>query len=245
MLTLHPKLHAVVTAARKSGITKHLVMITNGLLLNRMSDDVWRELDEVEISRYPNSGLSDESISAAKEKGWKYDTKVTLTVFSDFRHTFSGRAIMDADLTKKVFAACKIANVWGCHALYRGHIYRCPQSIYAPKIAGKDFNDGFKLDGGPALQQRLLEFLNGNVPLRSCRHCVGTSGRKIPHELLHRSKWSDDMNTPPEEMIDYELLERSLVESSNIDDCRVQLKPNRYSVEYFRNKIQSFKRGTG
>lgn len=239
---LHPRLHDVLLAVRRSGISHQLVMITNGLLLNRISDEVWRELDEIEISRYPNSGLKDETITTAKKKGWKFNTKLTLSDFSDFRHTFSGLAIKDSELTKKIFAGCKIANVWGCHALYQGHIFRCPQSIYAPKIASNDFFDGLELDRRPNFQQRLLTFLNSDHPLQSCSHCVGTNGRKISHELVHRSKWSDDMKIPPEEMIDYQLLEKSLIEISDIDDCRVPVKPKLYSVDYFRNKTQSLQR---
>jgi len=241
---LHPRLEDVILAARASNISDYLHLVTNGLLLNRMTDGAWRALDEIEISGYPNSGVGDKIIAEARKKGWKFNTKVTLTVFSDFRYTFSKYPIEDTDLVRKIFAGCKIANHWGCHAIYKGHIYRCPQSIYAPTLAGKEFSDGLKLETSPDFQETLLNFLNEDAPLQSCSNCVGTNGKKIRHELLKRKAWADDLETPPEEMIDYELLEKSLIEYADIDDCRNVTKPRRFSMIYFRNKIQNLRRAT-
>lgn len=218
---LHPDLPGVIRAACNSGITDHYTLVTNGILLDRAPEDLWKLIDEIEISRYAAGGLDDGILNRARRHADKHGVKFTLNVYHDFRLTFTKCRIDDDALVQKIFRACKMANVWGCFGLYKGRIYRCPQSMYAPALAGIEATEGIAVSDSGDFQDRLFTFLTSPEPLVSCRYCVGTSGRKQPHRLLTRKEWHGDLAMPVEAMIDRDLLERNLTEINPLDDCKL------------------------
>ncbi|HXQ09984.1 MAG TPA: radical SAM protein [Caulobacteraceae bacterium] len=224
---LNPKLAEIVRAARASGICEHITLVTNGILISRLSDEAWDLLDEIEISRYPNANLNQRTIELAFDKGAHRGTAVVLNSFDTFRYTFTTVANSDAAQVRKIFAACKIATIWGCHALYKGSVYRCPQSIYVRSFAPGAPQEGIELADDDEFQARLLAFLNATEPLDACRHCFGTCGAKIPHSLVARKAWRaglDDVD--PSEMVDLELLERTQRWKPLSDDCKTEAARN-------------------
>jgi GTP 3',8-cyclase len=218
---LHPDLADLVAEVRGSGISQRFMLCTNGLLLHRMADAAWRLVDEVAVSLYAATGDLDDNLALARAKAREFGVTLTLSAFPDFRETFSAIRTEDTALVRQVYAACKLANVWGMHALHRGRIYKCPQSIYVPRLAGRAFDDGIEIRDTPEFRAELLAFVNSPEPLEACRHCVGTVGKKLPHRLVPRRQWRDDLATPAEQMIDYDLLARSLAEPDPHDDCRM------------------------
>jgi len=224
---LHPDLPAVIRAGRAAEIAPHHMLVTNGLLLDRMSAEVWGLIDEIEISRYPAAGLDAALLDRTRETAAAHGVRFTLNDYPMFRRTFTRRETTDAALVQAVFQGCKIANVWGCHGVYRGAIYRCPQSIYALTLAGAKGVDGLPIEAGPDFTARLLAFLNAAEPLAACRYCVGTAGRKEPHALLTRRDWPTDLDEPAETMIDPEVLDLTLREVIPIDDCKTPARLSR------------------
>jgi organic radical activating enzyme len=218
---LNPKLPEIIFATKRSNITPHVLLITNGVLLQRLPLESWHDLDEVEITRYPHSGLTDEVVDWAIARAKETRTKLTLTSLTDFRHTLSRVPNEDTELVAKIFAACKLVSIWGCHALYRGRLYRCPPSMYVHTFGRIERAEGMPLDDAPRFRERLLAYLNGDTPLESCRHCVGTCGKKVAHTMPTRTEWLVDLELPPAALLDEELLESALVELSILDDCRV------------------------
>ena len=217
---LHPKLAEVIFVARNSGISDYFLLVTNGMLLDRLSDDVWQLIDEIEISRYASAGLTESSLKRAKEKAEKFAVRFTLNDYPEFRRTFTRKMNTDGELVDRIFRACKMANVWGCHALHKGRIYRCSQSIYVPSLVDNSFSEGIKITDHAGFRDALLEFLNSQNPLQSCQYCVGTAGRKQHHQLLPRKEWLPDLDEPVENIIDWQLLEKNLQEVIPLDDCK-------------------------
>ncbi len=215
---LHPDLAGLVAAIRASGIAPRIELVTNGTLIARMPEAVWAGVDKFVVSIYPGTAV-EAMLPALHDKAKSHGTELAAWGFRDFRDTLSSRTNDDPDLVARIFAACKLANVWGVHGLYRGRIYRCPPSMYAPRLAGQVLDEGFPVEDTPDLKARLLAFLNGRTPLGSCRHCVGTSGKKAPHRFLGRASWKADLDRPPAEMIDPVLLAQSLEGIAFADDC--------------------------
>ncbi len=218
---LHPEILGVIEAARASGITDYLMMVTNGMFLDKMPDEIWAALDEVEVSRYAATSLSDTMLARARRKARRFGARLTVNDFADFRENFTSIPTEDDGLVRKIFDACKIANLWGCHGVYKSRVYKCPQSMYAPQLANGDFEDGLPIEESPGFRDSLLEFLNASEPLNSCRYCIGTVGRKRPHRVIARKEWLPAIARPAEEMVDYDLLEQSLVDMVPLDDCKV------------------------
>lgn len=218
---LHRDIVEIMDIAKKSGIGNVLQMTTNGMLLDRLPDRGWDILDEIELSFYEISGLSEARIEAIRRKGEDHGTVVNIARYPNFRMTFTSQSAESRALVEDVWRGCKMVNVWSCQALREDRIYRCPQSIYAPGLAGSQDNDeGFELDDGPDMKDRLVAFLNGAGPLGACANCVGSCGKKIPQTALKRADWKADLNRPYADMIDYDLLELSKREHLHADDCR-------------------------
>lgn len=237
---LNPNLVDIILIAKQSGIGDAVQLTTNGMLLDRLSDEGWTALDEIEISLYETSKLTEAKIDAFKRKGKQFHTRVNVSKYPNFRMTFSSQTSDNTALVEDIWQACKMANVWGCYSLRDGTLYRCPQSIYISEFADGNFGDeGFKLAGRAQLQDDLLAFLNAPGPLKSCRNCVGSSGKKIEQTDLTRRTWKTDLDKPLEDMVDFGLLEQAKKESNIIDDCRTPLRKKRI-LSKLAKKIRSF-----
>lgn len=227
---MHKDLPAVVAAARASGISDHFALTTNGVLLHKASDAVWKAIDEVEISLYPNVAGAEKNLDLARAKARDFGKKLTIYQYEDFRGTFSLKGTDDPALIGKIYAACKIAHVWGCHVAREGHFYKCAQSIYTAMLTGRSApTDRVPIVDSAAFQAELLGFVNSPIPLSACAHCVGSVGIQEPHELSPRAQWKAHIDKTSEELVDYDWLERSLITQDEFDDCKIstRIKPLR------------------
>lgn len=218
---LNPELSNIIRGVRRTKLANHHILVTNGLLLDRMDEGIWEQIDEIEISQYPNTKLTTADVEKYEAKANAHGVKFTHNVYEHFRRTFTSMKSESDELTAKVFRACKIAHVWGCHALYQGRLYRCPQSIYVPKLIDEDLGEGIAISERDSLRTEILDLINSEMPLASCSHCVGTSGVKEQHKLLRRTEWRSDLESRYEINIDQALLEENLQLHKGLDDCKV------------------------
>lgn len=242
---LNPQITEIIRVARDSGIAEHLQLVTNGLLLDRLDDAAWDLLSEVEISIYPAAGMTEAMIDKARMKGIRHNTVVSTCIYPQFRMTFCSQPAQDKALVEDIWMGCKMAQVWGCHAVRDGFIYRCPQSIYISMLGGAQGSaEGLSLDDEPTapLQPRLLAFLNAAGPLRACSQCAGSSGKTIEQVFLVRRDWQKDLDISLSEMVDQERLSRNLQEIIQRDDCRVPVREKRLSKTYLLRKIMQLVR---
>jgi len=219
---LHKDLAAVIRAARSSGISPYFFVTTNGLLLDRMNDDVWSTVDEIEVSAYPGAEPSADVLSRARQQARERRVKFTLNRYERFRATLTTVGTQNQKLVDQIYRTCKIANIWGCHGVREGRFFKCPQSMYIPKLTGRTLAaDHVPIEDMADLKDRLLAFINSPRPLSSCTYCVGTVGKKHDHVQLPRRDWPADLDRPTEEMVDYECLERSKLSQTAADDCKI------------------------
>jgi GTP 3',8-cyclase len=221
---LHKQLIDVIRAARTSGITNHIILTTNGTLLDKIDDALWAEIDELEISVYPGMEGIWQNILSTREKALPLGKKITVNKFDKFRATFCAHGPDDPNLPGKIFAACKIANFWGCHAVRDGFFYKCPQSIYVPMLtetAGE--TDRFAILDHESYQADLLDFINSPTPLFACNYCVGTVGIHEEVEQQSCDQWRDHIERKMEDIVDFDWMEKSLVNKTEKDDCKKRM----------------------
>ncbi|GAA0366789.1 radical SAM protein [Streptomyces blastmyceticus] len=206
---LHPRLVEILHSIRAAGIAPRVLVCTNGLLLPRMGEDFWAAVDEVEISVYPGRELPEEA--RARILGHAEDHGVTLTVnhYSHFRYSYSEHGTDDEQLIRRIHATCQIAHVWRCHTVYEGHFFTCPQSVFIPQIIGdpQDIRaDGLRITDDPGFAERLLAHLRSPQPLRACRNCMGSAGRRMPHQQRTRRDFRIPQQHTTEELADRRFL---------------------------------------
>ena len=224
---LHPKLAEVIWAARSTGISDYFLLVTNGVLLKQMDNAVMEAIDELEISLYPEVERREEILAVAQRKSLQFGTLLTVNEYDNFRAGIATLGTDNVELVRKIYQTCKIANLWGCHGVRDGYFYKCPQSIYIPRlvqgIKGVEA-DRLRIEDTDDFQTRLLTFLNSRDPLRCCTYCVGTAGKLEPHALIRRAQWRLEMEKPSSELIDYDWLERSLIKQDEYDDCKIETR---------------------
>jgi cyclic pyranopterin phosphate synthase len=210
---LHPRLLDVIAAIRQSGICPVIYVITNGLLLPRMTDAFWQAIDILEISCYPDAALSDEQLRACQAKAKQHGVKLLVYYYEKFRPTFVMGGYEQTSLVRQVYRHCHLAHLWGCHVIHEGYFYKCPQSIYIPQLRGaaadKQQVDGIQLKDTPGFIGELFDYLSSQEPLQSCSHCLGNYGKERPHTQTRSKNWLREHELTVEASLDVEKLQQS------------------------------------
>ncbi len=136
---LHPDLVAVLDTVRTSGICDSIQVLTNGLLLHRMTTEFWSTIDAVSVSMYQGHCLDDDAIETIRQTAEDQGVRINFKPFRYFRESYSEVGTPDRALVERIYRTCQMANVWRCHTLWSGHLFRCPQSLFLPTVlAGTD-----------------------------------------------------------------------------------------------------------
>lgn len=204
---LHPNLMDIIEAVRSSGISKRVRIVTNGVLLWRMTDSFWERVDEVHISIYPGKDMSAEKLDLCKDKAKSHDVDLRLLYFDYFRESYSEIGTKDKALVQRIYNTCLMAHQWCCYNVHEGYFFKCPESIFLPRLRTEDdfadpFIDGIKIKDSPTFGKDLLAYLKSPEPLASCKYCLGSVGKLFPNEQVSRREWRKPQERPTEELID-------------------------------------------
>jgi hypothetical protein len=166
-----------------------------------MSQDFWLQLDAVRLSLYPGARV----LPVSEE--WAH--KVRGSEFKDFQEAFSVHRNLDQALVSRIHSACYLYN--RCHAIMDGFFYRCIVSAFIPEGAKASWQwagteDGLFVEDAAGFPEALEAYVSSKSPLKACEYCVGTSGKRVPHRMLQKSRWSEPHLTRVSEMVDRDLL---------------------------------------
>jgi hypothetical protein len=208
---LHPDILKVVNVVRRSGISKRIRVVTNGILLHKMTDQFWQDVDEVHVSLYPSHPMKVNDLSIFQKLARSYNTNLVLRYQDYFQEHFSAFGTPDDQLVKRIYLTCKIRSDSGCNTLYQGHYYKCPQAVFIPQVYGERFDfgyarDGIKITDHDALAETLAAYLSSNEALAACKYCLGSVGKMfIPVQEKRSVSFKP---TKSDELIDWKQLEK-------------------------------------
>ena len=204
---LHPNILSIIAVVRESGISDHVEVWTNGLLLWKMSDEFWKAVDGVMVSVYPGKEMTPKQVRTCHKKARRHGTILRMGIADEFRESHSEVGTKDISLIKKLYRTCLIVN---CHTIEKGFFFKCPPSVFLPRVLNTKFRspqiDGIKIVDSPSFGEELRTYLESPYPLASCKHCLGSVGKKISHSQVRRSEWRQLQESKLEDMVDYELL---------------------------------------
>jgi hypothetical protein len=170
---LHPRVDGFVRAARRCFPTTRICLMTNGTLVTRMSQDVWRALAETGTVLLCDLYPIDLPRDAIDAMGVENGVAVEWTGYRDsfFRLPIDVQGLQDA---ADSFRRC--SGVCNCPMVRDGRIYPCAYAAYADVLSGEFGLEGIEAgeadsrsvhdDSDPA---DLMEFLLNPIPW--CRHC--------------------------------------------------------------------------
>lgn len=191
--TLHPQIDEILKIIKQSDVSDILKVITNGLLLFKMSDTFWQLIDQLTVSNYISAPIRPALLEKIKQKAKQFDVMLNIKHVEEFNEIFVEEAIEDKGRSQLIYDDCWMRHV--CLIIRDGYFHKCTRSSYMDKnlqLVGKPtsvgdstftFSDGIALSD-PAFQEKALQYLNSKTPLHSCRHCLGVSGNLRPNVQL-------------------------------------------------------------
>ncbi len=225
---LHPTLADLVREVRKSGICSKIMLVTNGTLLSRFSNELLHDLNEIEISQYPQNSLPKGVIEQFRQRAVGFSTRVSVYYYPFFQNQLSLQGTSDEFLIKSIFITCKRANLWGCHAVYDGYLFRCPQSIYLartiPALKDTPFIDGLKISQERDFSRKIQAFFTGKEPLQACRYCLGTVGTQVEQQQVKREHWISYQQGGTLSMVDIDMLKLPMGDLRMHFACKNKMK---------------------
>ncbi len=191
---LHPAITEVLRAVRRSGISSTVRLFTNGLLLPRMDEAFWRELDHLTISNYASAPVPEAVLADAAEEARRFDVVLNVKPVSAFSEVMRADRVADDARVQATYDACWLRH--RCMVVRDGRFYKCTRAAYAADfhrrlLAGAHPDDAARAaeaagvpHSSPDLGEALLAHLNQAEPLASCRFCHGGDGPLLPHVQL-------------------------------------------------------------
>jgi organic radical activating enzyme len=182
----HPALPELLSAVRRSGITKVIEVWTNGIALRRQKDSFWSaEMDRLVVSVYPHTTTGEDLDWIAAQCA---ERNIKLVV-KDERHVPNFEQLLEPtptgpNITKAKYDACFFRQF--SRVIDNGYLYRCCTSPFIPRLLMglPEETDGLKVEG--TTESAIRAFLGDSRPARSCERCVGLN----PGER-RRTQWRE------------------------------------------------------
>jgi hypothetical protein len=185
---LHPDLVELVRVVRQSEIAPRISITTNGLLLDRTPDALWKAIDAITISVYPRPALAPDAIAATELRAARFSVALNWKHQAEFVVMNRSKPATDVDEARGIFDHCWIRE--RCHMLRNGRFYTCtrPPHLQTYHRGAIDFTgDGIVLADLDVTT--LHSYLTSDRPLAACAHCFGGSGATmVAHRLLTRDE---------------------------------------------------------
>ncbi|OGS22113.1 MAG: hypothetical protein A3J83_03845 [Elusimicrobia bacterium RIFOXYA2_FULL_40_6] len=213
---LHPEIAGIARLVKVTGITKKIRVFTNGLILWKMSDEFWKNVDEIFVSIYPGKEMSSEHLLFCKTKAKKFNVNLELLYTSYFRMPYTEIGTNNKQLTQRIYKTCQFAQRLNCYTLENGYFYKCPLALFIPMFMKNRFKNPI-VDGIKATSKKdILDYLKSEEPLKSCKFCLGSVGKLFKHRQCGPANWRNFQKQKTEKLIDLEQLK--ILEYINPDE---------------------------
>lgn len=183
--TLHPQLDGILQTIRKLCPDTRIRVVSNGLLLHRMSDIFWQNIDQLTVSNYNSAPVKPHLVEQIKAKARANEVVLNIKYIDQFNEIFVEEKMTDEDGIQQIYNDCWMRH--RCLIVRNGRFYKCTRAAYMdeflsmkaiPVTAGAStftMEDGLEMNDNN-FQNKALPYLNDNTPLFSCSYCLGVSG---------------------------------------------------------------------
>lgn len=187
--TLHPELITILRGVRATGIAPTISVTTNGLLLGRLPDAFWEEVDALTISLYPKPRLAPALVTHIETQAARFGVTLNWKHQTQFVRMTRDSVSHDLAETQAIYHDCWLRE--RCHLLRDGIFYTCtrPPHMQTLQRGKNDFtHDGIPLHDGASLGEEIHAYLLRETPLQACFHCRGGSAPMEPHRMMQRAE---------------------------------------------------------
>lgn len=213
---LHSGLLDIVDTIRRSGIADKIALVTNGVLLHKAPEALWRRIDRLVVSIYPGV-----------KQHVSYDDLRTLTnrhgillwykPTNEFTTKLLHAENRDPELLRTIYSSCTLRT--SCHTIHQGRYFKCSPSPFMPawlrRIGLESPSwpaDSVAVRDNPDLHRQLAEYLASDKPLMACRYCLGCVGKSTPSRQMNRAavqSWLSEKDPDIRQLVDWDALRKS------------------------------------
>ncbi len=191
---LHPQLTEIIDIVKASGVSENIRIVTNGLLLHRMSDEFWQKIDQLTISNYASATIPEENITMFWKKARKYEVVLNVKYVDEFNEILLKKPTTNMKKIQAIYDDCWIRH--RCLMVRNGVFFKCARAVYMDTYKRKlnlpkypeEPNSYVEKDGipinDPDFIKNAKKYLNDKRPLASCLYCLGVSGEMIPNQQM-------------------------------------------------------------
>lgn len=199
---LNPNLKDIILVGKESGICDKIQVVTNGVLLPKLSEDVIDLIDDMDISYYDCKQTQKVKETASQISQKHKNTRVRVTPVEYFRESLALKPTDNESLTQLIYDTCQLAHAWRCITLDKGYLFRCPQQMGYAKYT-KDYSEALSLNNIESVND-ILNFLELiTPPLYACRSCLGSVGEAFKHEMVKKNEFVKFMPKTVEEAVNW------------------------------------------
>ena len=181
---LNPEIGKIIEKIKEFFPTTPLRVTTNGLLINRLSEESFAKLDQLWVSNYSSMPNSERNIERIFALARKYEIVLNIKDVTEFSKVLPDNAI------SKIQAEDSFRNCWmrhRCLMIRNGRFFKCTRAAYIDdylkntKQMDTDYaeKDGVLLSS-PDFNDQVLRLLNSDIPIDSCVYCYGNTGGSFP-----------------------------------------------------------------
>jgi len=211
---LNPDIDRFISIARQSGIADTIMVTTNGLLLHRMSDAFWENLDNVLVCLYPDIALK-ETYETFRKRAEAHHTHIWFQIVSTFRTTIVSAPQKKDWVTALIFRSCRDAHFFHCHMIHEGMLYKCAcrrfcRAIWRERNRHTILAGRLRHSWSFGIEQSTSTIFSRPAYYRSLPVLPWISGEESPHRQLPINDASDAEGMPVtrQNSLDYRKLYR-------------------------------------
>ena len=173
--TLHPKLLDYINIVKSTGFCHNINLYTNGTLLHRMPDELFKEVDLLVVGQYPGTTIDYLKLKdLLDEKLDKFGTQYKLRPFTEFNIYHTDTIETNYEINKQKFLECDAAFTDNCHVIQDGYYYKCLSPYVNSKYKGYDNTlSGINIHD-KEFPSNLFNHLLTDEPIDACKTCNGT-----------------------------------------------------------------------
>lgn len=172
---LHPELLEFLKITRKLFPVGNINLVTNGVLISKMTDEFWDTIKKYDIVLRPTKYPVAVDYDAIEKKAMEKEIKFKYFGSARSKNSWIHTVIAESGLSNENDSFLLCGNANSCSVLRDGKIYPCPRAAKI-EIFNKYFNTDFKITKNDYIDiyediclEDIMRFLARPIPF--CRYC--------------------------------------------------------------------------
>ncbi len=188
---LHPELNKMVQIVKSYFPETKLRITSNGLLSNKLTSEIFKNIDQIWISNYKSTPVSQQKVEHIKQLAKEYGVIFNIKDVDQFNTIFAKNTLNNKEEIQEIYDDCWMRH--RCLVVRNSRFFKCTRAAYIDDYLQKTQRETFNISEIDSIaiddidfKIKALDFLNSSEVLKSCSYCLGVSGKLIDNKQLNK-----------------------------------------------------------